>query len=61
MAGFQHGQQIVGQDRLLLARRRGVAVADAREDVGEVPVEPVKDKAALRLGQTSAERRRSMV
>ena len=44
---FQHGDQILGQDRFLLHRRFGVAVADAGEHGGDVAILAVERPAAL--------------
>lgn len=50
VAGLLHGQKILGEDRLLLARRGGMAVADAGKDGCDVPVAPIKVKTALGVG-----------
>lgn len=50
VAGLQHGEQVLGQDRRLLARRCGVAVADAGQHGGDVAVAAVERQAALGIG-----------
>ena len=46
---FQHGDEILGQHRLLLPGRGGVLVADAGHDGGDMAVLPIERLAALRI------------
>lgn len=45
--GFQHGDEILAQNRFLLPGRRGVCIADAGHDGGDMPVFAVERLAAL--------------
>ena len=46
---LQHGDEILGQDGFLLHRRLGVAVADAGQHGGDMPVLAVERLATLRI------------